>query len=78
LVEGGEGRDLVEVGGRGLIRGQLVRAADLVRPPSFLRLSVSAPRVLRAAALVLRSMIALVEVDVFVAPPGLALARLTL
>ena len=45
-------------------RGQLVRAADLVRPPSFLRLSVSALRVLRAAALVLRSMIALVEVDV--------------
>ena len=59
-------------------RGWLARAADLVRPPSFLRLSVSALRVLRAAALVLRSMIALVEVDVFVAPPGLALASLTL
>ena len=59
-------------------RGRLVRATDLVRLPWFLCLSVSALCVLQAAALVLRSMIALVEVDVFVAPPGLALASLTL
>jgi len=62
-LKGGKGRDLVEVGGRDLIEvGLHERRISFVRL-AFFRLSVSAPRVQRAVALVLRSMIALVGVD---------------
>jgi hypothetical protein len=51
-LKGGKGRDLVV--GRDLIEVGLYERR-LLRPPWYLRLSASAPRVLRAAALVPRS-----------------------
>ena len=61
LVEGGGGRDLVEVGSRNLFEVGLYERRILFVYLGFLCLFVSAPHVLRSAVLLLCLVIALVE-----------------